>query len=793
LVGTISSEIFHYTPWQSEKNNLFAQKTILDIIQNYIVYNSEKVKKIARYHQYDCVKETLKVIKNSSSKGGINNHTTGSGKSDTMAFLANQLRRKYQDCTIVVITDRNELDRQIYERFREYEGNFFTLGDLEIIKDISKLKNQLEKPNQGKIIFVLVQKFQDLNDLTEFNNPKGVFVFIDEAHRSQNLVADAESKKASWAWEMRRIFPQAFFLGFTATPIKGKTYEEIGPPIHTYSVNQALQNEIVVAITYEKAYEYLPKVYWNEEEFAKRFPQKAETFFDKRKSTKSRKDILFESSERIVAMSGFFKKDYENFSQYHYLQGKPKVMYMAYNIEVAHGLFKELQKDPHYQNKACLIVSKQHHYQSSELINAIGKEKENIRDFKDPHSGLNIAIVVDKLTTGFNMENLERIYLDQPITAPHSFFQKISRVNRKYSGKEQGFVVDLVGNKETYEQVLIEYFDDKNDNKDSSSVKIENLWKFLDDFHPPKELHQLLFNHQQINQKNFFNEALTYCLEKNEEERKSFFSETKQLRLSLSSQWYIEGKEKDKQQKDLEFVNWCFRLGCYFVFGTSSEPVIDDEKKVHTVEAKKIEKASEEVIKIEPVDFNNLDFSQIKKDLMTADPKKFPVICGWVLKSKIRKNIDLRQRWWFSVEEWEQKFYQLLEEYNEKKINLYDLNSRLAELNEELEKENQKINQKIEKDFHYPLRKKLTEKLPLSKRENVNFVSELIEVFLKLNKDIPDWSLREEERRKARKDIDEKNKKYFGEKMPQKEREELISLLENYFLSEYYSSQKNRS
>ncbi|CAJ0833593.1 8424_t:CDS:2, partial [Entrophospora sp. SA101] len=111
---------------------------------------------------------------------------------------------------------------------------------------------ELEKPNQGKIIFALVQKFQDLVDLKEnkitFENKAGVFVFIDEAHRSQNLIADNETKKA-------------FFLGFTATPIEGKTYEEIGPPIHTYSANQAIQNEIIVNIIYEEAYKFLPETH----------------------------------------------------------------------------------------------------------------------------------------------------------------------------------------------------------------------------------------------------------------------------------------------------------------------------------------------------------------------------------------------------------------------------------------------------------------------------------------------------------------------------------------------------
>ena len=146
-------------------------------------------------------------------------------------------------------------------------------------------------------------------------------------------------------------------------------------------------------------------------------------------------------------------------------------MYMAYNVKAAHNFFKELQKDPNYQNKSCLVVSKQNHNHSSELVSDIGNEKENIKNFKCPNSNLNIAIVVDKLTTGFNMENLERIYLDQQIDAPHSFFQKISRVNRKYSDKEKGFIVDLVGNEKTYQKVLTEYFGDKDSKKYISSRK----------------------------------------------------------------------------------------------------------------------------------------------------------------------------------------------------------------------------------------------------------------------------------------------------------------------------------
>jgi len=213
-------------------------------------------------------------------------------------------------------------------------------------------------------------------------------------------------------------------------------------------------------------------------------------------------------------------------------------MFMAYNVETAYKFFKELQKDPNYQNKVCLIVSKQHHYQSAELISAIGKEKENIRDFKNPQSDLNIAIVVDKLTTGFNMENLERIYLDQPIAAPHNFFQKISRVNRKYADKDQGFIVDLVNNEATYQKVLVEYFEETDTEEEKKSGKIENLWNFWADFYSSEKLYQLLFDYRKIDEKPFFEEALSYCLssKKSEKERREFFTETKLLRLILSSQ-----------------------------------------------------------------------------------------------------------------------------------------------------------------------------------------------------------------------------------------------------------------
>lgn len=284
-------------------------------------------------------------------------------------------------------------------------------------------------------------------------------------------------------------------------------------------------------------------------------------------------------------------------------------------------------------------------------------------------------------------------------------------------------------------------------------------------------------------------------MKKNEEARKDFFSETKSLRLTLSSQWYISGKEKVEKEKNLEFVNWCFRLGCHFNFPDEPTSGGDKDEK-SAIEAGEIEDASWEAINFAKIDFNNFDFSRIIKRSMSIDPKKYPDIRRWALEEKIKRNLDLRRRWWFSVKEWEEKFQSLLKKYNKNKINdenkelIYNLNSQLTELNEELEKENKKVNQELEKDIDYPLQKKLIEKLPLDKRANNSFVNELIEYFLKLNKDMPDWILREEERRKSRKEIDEKNKKHFGKKMFQEERENLVSLLEKYFMSEYYSERK---
>ncbi|CAG8513241.1 876_t:CDS:2, partial [Racocetra persica] len=217
---------------------------------------------------------------------------------------------------------------------------------------------------------------------------------------------------------MRKSLPEAFIFGFTATP-KEETYQNI---IHSYSMDDALQDEVIVKIVYE-IYQYLDL-------------------------NKIKKNLFLPKSvlPSLQVKGEFFKRDYENFSLNNQLNSRPKVMYIAQSIPTAHEFYKYLSQDPQYQKNICLVTSAQEKEE----------EKTNIYQFKNTDY-VNIAIVVDKLTTGFNLENLQRIYLDQKINSPHRLFQKISRVNRKYPHKNLGFVIDLADNKEVLEETLLKY------------------------------------------------------------------------------------------------------------------------------------------------------------------------------------------------------------------------------------------------------------------------------------------------------------------------------------------------
>jgi type I site-specific restriction-modification system R (restriction) subunit len=423
-IGTISDETTNYFPWKPTVKELLRPAALLNIFHHYTTFRTQDRKKIlARYYQYYCGEKIIKTIeqqKFESKKGGVVWHATGSGKSLTMIFSAKRIFEKYPRSTLLIITDRRQLNQQIKGFFSEFP--FLLSRDRLIsVESIDYLVKILQKPNFGKIIFTTLHKFQGKNEREwkTFFNPHGMFVFVDEAHRSQNF--RVEEDRFSYARIVRSIMPQAYFLAWTGTPITNKdksTYAEFGSltePIHSYSTQQASHDQVIID---EIFYDYFPLA-----------------------------DSELTRQQQIVQK---IKQDYEEMAKKFM---NPKLLLMARSRQTAWEIVKLFQEDSKYKNNVCLIIEAQ----TPEMSAEIGNLDNSIQQFKNNNCP-NIAIVVDMLTTGFDLPNLRKIYLDQVIESPSNLWQKISRVNRCALDKSQGFILDFVGNKETLIQARQKYY-----------------------------------------------------------------------------------------------------------------------------------------------------------------------------------------------------------------------------------------------------------------------------------------------------------------------------------------------
>lgn len=487
-VGTITSDFTRYMSWKSENgekpeegvvdffttvlNGMFTKDRLLDLIRNFIVFQDSKgktIKILAGYHQYFAVRKavdrTLAAIDEKTGKVGVVWHTQGSGKSFSMVFYSGLVisNPEFENPTIVVLTDRNDLDNQLFSTFAA-SSKILLRQTPKHAESRQELKEFLDV-KAGGIVFTTIQKFEESDDI--LNDRRNIIVMADEAHRSQYGL-DAKLDKDTGAWKygfakhMRGALPNATFIGFTGTPIDMKdksTIEVFGNYIDIYDMTQAVDDGATVPIYYENRTaklklnaDLLKKI---DDEYAKLAVDSTELEIEKSKSDMSSIEAVIGSKERLDMLTDDIIAHYED--RQYVLTGKAMIVCMSRRIAVR--LYRMLiEKRPDWDSKVKLVLTSSNQ-DPEDWHDIIGNKQYRDQlaiEFKKEDSDFKIAIVVDMWLTGFDVPSMATMYIDKPMKG-HNLMQAIARVNRVYKDKEAGLIVDYIGMAAELKSALNQY------------------------------------------------------------------------------------------------------------------------------------------------------------------------------------------------------------------------------------------------------------------------------------------------------------------------------------------------
>lgn len=474
--GTITSPWSRFSEWKKIEaddevtENMPTHKTLfygmlrkdrlLDIINNYILWSDDS-KILSAYHQYfgvkKAIKSTEKAIENKTGKAGILWHTQGSGKSFSMVFYTGNMIKKLGNPSIVVVTDRNDLDNQLYETFTKC-SNYLKQDPVQI-ENREDLNDKLDNRKSGGIFFTTLQKFEEETGL--FSNRDDILVLVDEAHRSHygidaTIKFDKEKMKAykkyGTAKYLHEAFPHATYIGFTGTPVETKdksTSNVFGDVIDTYDMTQAIMDGATVPIMYEARMarvglnqKILDEIddYYN---YLEREEDVEEYKINESKKEMAKMSQIIEDPDRLQMIVEDIIKQYEQIET----SVANKAMVVAYSRNSAYTMYKNfLELKPNWKNKVHMVITS-NNKDDEEMQKAIGSKKDKKKlevEFKDMNSEFKIAIVVDMWLTGFDVPGLGTMYIDKPMKA-HNLMQAIARVNRVYKDKKGGLIVDYIG------------------------------------------------------------------------------------------------------------------------------------------------------------------------------------------------------------------------------------------------------------------------------------------------------------------------------------------------------------
>lgn len=525
-LGTVRTPYEHFYAWrrvndgdkvstlpfeetQTMIKGVYAPERFLEIFRDYIYfqdseYDSDEREIVCRYPQFFAARllkqSIVKSVEEKSGKGGTYFGATGCGKTYTMAFLARQLALRCPELgspTIIMIVDRDDLQKQSAKLFTKSK-EFLNLGEVSIVPDRKKLREELGARDSGGFYICTIQKFCDRKDdkIGEINKRSNIICFSDEAHRTQ--VENAKKIKFSkdsdnnmkamvskpYAKVLREAFPNATFVGFTGTPIS-ETYQTFGEEIDRYTMDQAVADGLTVSIKYHPR---IAKVLLDQakikeiEDYYKKCADDGATAEDIEASKKAMSsiEIILGEPSRLERLAVDIHDHYVSACA-NDPDRVQKAMIVCSSRTIAHELLKKFQdKYPEWFVKKKVangvsatdeelnelkpmpfmaMVASVGANDKPEMYNYLGGVKNSKRSeeldaaFKQNKSNFHIVIVVDMWITGFDVPSLTYMYNDKPLKK-HLLIQTISRVNRKFPGKEYGFIIDYIGIRDNMREAM---------------------------------------------------------------------------------------------------------------------------------------------------------------------------------------------------------------------------------------------------------------------------------------------------------------------------------------------------
>lgn len=482
-VGTITSGEDRFMQWKTvdgeTESTAFADFNVLfegmlekqrffDILRNFICFsrdNGNDAKILAGYHQFYAVRKAVVSTVNATQtdgRGGVFWHTQGSGKSLSMVFYAHLLQQELNSPTIVVLTDRNDLDDQLYGQFSKCQEFLRQIPQQASSRE--NLKELLANREANGIIFTTMQKFEESG--SALSQRRNIVVMADEAHRGQygfEKINEDGKIHIGTARIIRDSLPNATFIGFTGTPISQKdrnTREVFGDYIDIYDMTQAVEDGATRPVFYESRVIHLnldEKILKKIDSEYELLAQNAEEHaIEKSKKELGQIESILGAPQTIEALCNDIVEHYENYRAQE-LTGK--AMIVAYSRPIAMDIYRKLLEMRPAWNEKIAVVMTSGNDDPEEWRSIIGnksRKDELARKFKDNDDPLKIAIVVDMWLTGFDVPSLATMYVYKPMSG-HNLMQAIARVNRVFKNKEGGLVVDYVGIASALKQAMNDY------------------------------------------------------------------------------------------------------------------------------------------------------------------------------------------------------------------------------------------------------------------------------------------------------------------------------------------------